>query len=110
MKPQQSLFDPWIQVYSDGAHVTHELLRGFFGGNVERALPAPARGVDKMSAHAALPGACGSGNQNAAAAIVSFSTQHGVETGDTARNPSVANLMIQPERRDGKNRDTPGID
>ena len=101
-KSQQVLFGPRLQVQTDGAHVAGDLLRRFLKGKIKAAF-APARScIHKKGGQARLPGACCSGNQNAAAAIIALAAKHGVQTWNTARNPRARNIVGQTQRRNGQ--------
>src|SRR5436190_23863451 len=105
MNLKQPLFHPPAEVDADRAHVAYDLRGRFLIGEEQRALPPAAGRLDELGSNAALARAWRAGDKDAAAAKDSLVAQHLVETWDASRNVLGRGRVVQPERRDGQNRD-----
>src|SRR2546423_14970491 len=55
---QQPLVHPAPQIESDGPHISHDLIRGFFEREEDAFLAASAPSIYEVRRQAGLPGAC----------------------------------------------------
>jgi len=110
VKAQQSFFCPLSQVEAHGGHVAGDLCRSFLEGNVEAAL-SPATGcIDKSCRQGTLPRAGGSGNQDAAAAVIALFPQHRVQLVDAGGESLGGDRVIKTQGTDGQHAQAMFID
>jgi hypothetical protein len=76
---ERTALDRWFEIDADGTHVAQDLLRRLFECEVQAALTALTRGLDKLRGNARLAAAGGPRHENAAAAVVA-AAEHIVES------------------------------
>src|SRR5262249_11984677 len=87
-----------------GAHVACHLAARFLEAEVQAALAAATRCVDKLCRQRCLAGTGRPRDQDTTAAIVTSSTQHGVEARYACRDAFIQGSVLELKRRDRQHR------
>jgi hypothetical protein len=61
-KPKQPLFYPRFEINSQRAHISDDLVPGFFEGEIQGAFAAPAGRIGELRGNAGLAGSRGAGD------------------------------------------------
>ena len=107
---EQTLLDPLMKIDPDGRHVADDLALRLLEREVEAALTPRARLTGEVRRDAALARACGTADEDAAAAVEPLAAQHRVQSRDPRREPLVGRFVTETGGRDGKDREAVLVD